>query len=161
RPYSLQSHTPQELERVICEQEPEKPSTIISRIEEVPMVEEGKRVTITPASVSAARAEQPDTLRRRLAGELDNIVPMALRKEPERRYSSVEVSSDDIRRHLENLPVIAHKDTLTYRTAKFVGRNKASVITAALGLVVSLALVGFAFSLYRHYNSAPDKVVDS
>src|SRR5262245_8204323 len=161
RPYRLRSHTAQELERVICEQEPEKPSTIVSCIEEVLMADDSREVAITPASVSNARAEQPDTLRRRLVGDLDNIVLMALRKESDRRYSSVEKFSDDIRRYLERLPVIAHKDTLTYRTGKFVGRNKASVITAALSLVVSLALVVFAFSPYRRYNSAPSNVVDS
>src|SRR5262245_35089982 len=148
RPYRLRTHTAQELERVICEQEPEKPSTIVSCIEEVLVADDSREVAITPASVSNARAEQPDTLRRRLIGDLDNIVLMALRKEPARRYSSVEKFSVDIRRHLEGLPVIAHKDTLTYRTGKFIGRNKASVITAGLSLVV-MALVVFAFSPYR------------
>src|SRR5450631_4934259 len=57
--------------------------------------------------------------RRRLAGDLDNIVLMALRKEPQRRYSSVAQFSEDIRRHLEGLPVVARKDTVGYRASKF------------------------------------------
>jgi non-specific serine/threonine protein kinase/serine/threonine-protein kinase len=75
----------------------------------------------------------------KLRGDLDNIVLMALRKEPERRYQSVEQFSEDIRRHLESLPVLARRDTLAYRTAKFVRRNTAA--TAAAALIV-LSLVG-------------------
>ena len=157
QPYRLESHTPQELERVICGQEPEKPSTIVNRVEEVPLADDGRQITITPGSVSEARGDQPDRLRHRLAGDLDNIVLTALRKEPGRRYSSVEQFSDDIRRHLEGVPVTAHKDTLTYRTAKFVRRNRAGVITAASSLMVILALIGFGFYSARRANlhSAP------
>ena len=76
---------------------------------------------------------------RRLRGDLDNIVLMALRKEPERRYPSVEQFSDDIRRHLEARPVLARRDTLAYRAGKFVRRNTAASVAAAL---VVLSLVG-------------------
>jgi eukaryotic-like serine/threonine-protein kinase len=75
----------------------------------------------------------------RLRGDLDNIVLMALRKEPERRYATVDQFSDDIRRHLEALPVLARRDTLAYRADKFVRRNTAASIAAAL---VVLSLVG-------------------
>src|SRR5439155_5397853 len=81
-------------------------------------------------------------LRHRLGGDLGTIVMMALRKEPGRRYSSVEQLSDDMRRHLEGLPVTARKATLFYRTAKFVRRNRASLITAASSFVVMLVLIG-------------------
>ena len=64
---------------------------------------------------------------------------MALRKEPERRYPSVEQFSDDIRRHLEARPVLARRDTLAYRADKFIRRNTAVSIAAAL---VVLSLVG-------------------
>ncbi|MBW4697806.1 MAG: serine/threonine-protein kinase [Aphanocapsa lilacina HA4352-LM1] len=77
--------------------------------------------------------------RRALQGDLDNIVLMALRKEPARRYGSVDQLVRDIERHLEGLPVAAREDTWRYRTGKFVGRNKAAV--AAAGLVV-LSLAG-------------------
>ena len=62
---------------------------------------------------------------------------MALRKEPDRRYQSVEQFSEDIRRHLEARPVLARKDTIGYRAAKFIRRNKAVVAAASL-LFVSL-----------------------
>ena len=64
---------------------------------------------------------------------------MALRKEPQRRYASVEQFAEDIRRHLEGRPVIARKDTFGYRAAKFVKRNKVGVAAATL---VALSLLG-------------------
>ncbi len=64
---------------------------------------------------------------------------MALRKEPERRYLSVEQFSEDIRRHLESRPVAARKDTLRYRAGKFMQRNRAASIAAAM---VLLSLLG-------------------
>ena len=63
-------------------------------------------------------ATEPAKLRRLLGGDLDNIVLMAMRKEPQRRYLSVEQFSEDIHRHLEGRPVVARKDTLGYRTEK-------------------------------------------
>lgn len=68
---------------------------------------------------------------------------MALRKEPERRYSSVEQFSDDIRRHLVDLPVLARQDTLGYRADKFVRRHAGGVAAAAGVTVLIAALVGF------------------
>lgn len=73
-----------------------------------------------------------------LRGDLDNIVLMAIRQEPSRRYSSVGQFSEDIRRHLVGRPVIARKDTWSYRGSKFIKRNKVAVIAAAF---VMLSLV--------------------
>ena len=78
-------------------------------------------------------------LRRLLAGDLDDIVLMALRKEPSRRYGSVEQFSEDIRRHLAGLPVIARKGSWRYRSGKFVVRHKVGV---AAGFVILLAVAG-------------------
>ena len=96
-------------------------------------------------AVLEAAPESPSTVNRRLRGDLDNIVLKALRKEPERRYASVEQFSEDIRRHLEGLPVIARPDTLAYRGSKFVRRHKWAVIAA--GLVVLALLGGMAATL--------------
>lgn len=74
-----------------------------------------------------------------LKGDLDNIVLMALRKEPERRYKSVEAFADDIERHLKALPVAARPNTLKYRASKFVSRHKVGVLTASL---ILLSLIG-------------------
>ncbi|HVG39648.1 MAG TPA: protein kinase [Pyrinomonadaceae bacterium] len=106
RPYRLRSRTPQELARAVCEQEPERPSVAINAIE-VLTVNEAEVVEITPDSVSRVRDGSLDKLRRQLSGSLDNIVLKALRKEPQRRYQTVELLADDIRRYLDGLPVSA------------------------------------------------------
>src|SRR5207249_4577047 len=108
RPYKLKHQTPAEVERAICEQEPEKPSTAVNRVE-TENLPDGTTVSRTPESVSASREGPPEKLRRRLSGDLDNIVLMALQKEPQRRYLSVEEFSDDILRHLRHEPVKARR----------------------------------------------------
>jgi non-specific serine/threonine protein kinase/serine/threonine-protein kinase len=92
---------------------------------------------------------KPSTSNRRLRGDLDNIVLRALRKEPERRYASVEQFSEDIRKHLEGLPVSARPDTLAYRGSKFVRRHKWAVMAA--GLAVLALLGGMAATLREAY----------
>lgn len=140
RPYRSGDKPPHEFERAISEEEPTKPSTVVGRVKVVARRGGGEPAdTITPESVSTARGTQPDKLRRRLAGDLDNIVLMAMRKEPRRRYASVGQFSEDIRRHLEGLPVTARKTTFKYRATKFVRRNRVGVAAAAL---VVLSLVG-------------------
>ena len=134
RPYKLSGDSPDEIRQAVCEQEPEKPSITLTRLDQ----ETAKpRKFPTAESVAALRATVPEKLRRQLAGDLDNIVMKALRKEPQRRYSSAEQLSDDLRRYLEGLPVTAHPDTQAYRTGKFVRRHKLGVAAAAL-LVLSL-----------------------
>jgi len=97
---------------------------------------EGKRAN--DFALSAVREGSPEKLSKRLRGDLDNIVLMALRKEPQRRYISVEQFAQDIQRHLDRLPVIARKDTFLYRASKFVTRHKAGV-TAAIVVASALA----------------------
>jgi serine/threonine protein kinase len=116
RPHEFKTASPAEIERAICETEPAKPSDAVSF-----------------ETVSAGK------MQKQLAGDLDNIVLMAMRKEPERRYQSVEQFSEDIRRHLDGLPVTARADTFTYRAGKFVRRHRFVVAAAAL---VALSLLG-------------------
>ena len=78
-------------------------------------------------------------MRRRLAGDLDNIVLKALRKEPQQRYGSVEEFSADVRRHLERLPITASPASFGYRAGKFIARHKIAVTAAA---VMLLAILG-------------------
>lgn len=78
---------------------------------------------------------------------------MALRKESERRYLSVEEFSEDIRRHLEGQPIIARKDALYYRSTKFIKRNKATFVAVALTAVI-LVIVAIALSLF----TAPSQI---
>ncbi len=107
--------------------------------------------TVERASARVARepleslpiAEPSEADRRRigrgLRGDLDNILRMALRREPERRYGSVAAFADDLRRHLSGRPVRARADTFGYRLGKFVRRQRVAVAAAAL---ILLTLIG-------------------
>lgn len=90
------------------------------------------------AAVLGQQPERPSAIAR-IHRDLDSIVLMSLRKEPDRRYASAEQLSEDVRRHLDGLPVIARKDTLGYRARKFLGRHRTVAAAAALLL---LSLVG-------------------
>ena len=136
-PYPVRGRSAHEVVRAITETEPVKPSLAIDRIE-ADSGADGQPITLTPELVSGSRDGEPEILRRRLSGDLDNIVLKALRKEPDRRYPSVDQFSEDIRRHLEDLPVMARQDTLSYRTGKFVLRHKAGVLAAVL---ISVTLI--------------------
>jgi tetratricopeptide (TPR) repeat protein len=92
---------------------------------------------------------RPSTVVRELRGDLDNILMMALRKEPSRRYVSVDQFAQDIRRHLEHLPVLARKDTAAYRVSKFIARHKAGVAVAALVMVTLLSALGVTLRQVR------------
>jgi serine/threonine protein kinase len=127
RPYRTVTSSPAEMERVVCEEEPDRPSEVVMR-----EATEGENGTGKTDSVSGTREGTPDRLRRRLQGDLDNILLLALRKDPQRRYASAEQLSQDIDRHLVNLPIIARPDTASYRVGKFVARHKAGVTAAAL-----------------------------
>src|SRR5262249_55002055 len=131
RPYRITGNSPVEIIRAICEQEPARPSAAVARVETIRAGDSDTRVAVTPESVSKARGSQPDKLKRQLEGDLDNIVLKAMRKEPQRRYASAEQFSEDIRRYLLGRTVIARKDTLGYRSGKFVRRHKAGVAAAA------------------------------
>ncbi len=86
----------------------------------------------------------------KLDPDLDNILAKALRPESERRYASVGQFSEDIRRYLEGLPVIARKDTFAYRTSKFVGRHKIGLaVTAAVALLLVGATIVATWEAHR------------
>lgn len=139
RPYRLKDQSLREIERAICEVEPEKPSTVVTQRSDISSSEGTTQTGLTPELVSQTREGRPEKLRRRLLGDLDNVVLMALRKEPQRRYASAEQFSQDIRRHLEGLPVTARPATLRYRASKFVRRHTAGVAAAAGVLLILLA----------------------
>ncbi len=143
RPYRCDFRMPEEVRQVICEQQPEKPSVAVGCFEKA-RAADGTPRRPTPEAVSRMRDSDPRTLRHHLAGDLDTIVLRALHKEPERRFSSVEQLSEDIRRHLEGLPVRARGDTVLYRSAKFVRRHAWGVATAAL---VTALILGFAVTM--------------
>ena len=140
RPYHVSSTAPHEIIKAICDTDPEKPSTAVTRFEK----SNDSNDVVSPVKVREQKGPDPkrEKLRRVLSGDLDNIVLKALRKEPERRYETVEQFSEDVRRHLEHLPVIARKDTPGYRASKFVMRHKASVgATVAVAFTLIAALL--------------------
>ena len=84
-----------------------------------------------------------------LRGDLDNIILMALRKEPERRYTSVQDFSDDISKYLTGLPISARPNTFKYRTGKFIQRNKLVFITTTFIIVAIILGMTISFIQYR------------
>ena len=147
RPYQLPSRVLHEIVQVICRENPEKPSTVVTNASADELADDAEPQT--PEKVSQARATTAERLRRRLSGDLDNIVLMAMRKEPHRRYGSVEQLSEDLQRHLAHHPVRARPDTLTYRAATFVRRHRLSV--AAVTVIV-LLLMGFSVATVLQAN---------
>ncbi len=145
RPYEFDSYTPIEIERVLRDAEPLKPSTAFTRPVSGPHA-----VSLTPFERLAARRSTAARLRRQLAGDLDNIVLKALAKDLDERYSSVEHLGDDIERYLAGRPVEARPATRRYRLRKFAGRHRLGVaLGAALALTVVAAGVGLALESAR------------
>src|SRR4029078_1432813 len=122
RPYELRSQSLQDIERVVCASTPPPPSHVLR----------------------ARRRGRPPR-------DLDNIVLMAMRKEPERRYASAQELADDVRRCLEHRPVVARGDTLGYRVSSFVRRNIGAVAAAA---VIGLSLLGGAIATTWQWRQA-------
>src|SRR5687767_3349944 len=105
RPYRLVNRAPHEIARVICEEAPAPPSIIITRTDDLlPSLYTGDEAS-TLKRLFNSRSSTLESLRRALAGDLDNIVMQALRKEPEWRYQTAADLRDDITRFLEGRPV--------------------------------------------------------
>jgi serine/threonine-protein kinase len=141
RPFESSSRSPAAWERLIHETTPEPPSTRVGRA----------AAAHDSRSIATSLRSTPAGARRALRGDLDRIVLMALRKEPDRRYSSVQEFSADIERHLAGLPVRARADSLGYRSSKFVQRNRVAV---AASVVVLAALLLGLYSARRSARSA-------
>ena len=121
RPYEVPADSLEAIVQAVCQTEPTTPSKAVT----------GRTDTTLPAAALPSASE--------LRGDLDTIVLKALRKEPERRYRTAHELSEDLRRHLEGLPVTARADTLGYRTGKFVHRHRTAVAAAVL-LAASLVV---------------------
>ncbi len=142
RPYKFKTRLQQEIMRIVCEESPERPSTVVSRVDEEP-VGEGKTRRVDPSTVAETRDGDLERLRRRLRGDIDDIVLKAMEKAPARRYSSAEQFSEDIGRHLTGEPVIARPPSVLYRAGKFVQRNRGKVAAAAaVSVTLFLGVIG-------------------
>jgi eukaryotic-like serine/threonine-protein kinase len=136
-PFRGQTQSPDEILRATRDTEPPRPSTA-ARWEQNAGTAGSEKDRI---AFHATHEDSPHKLSKRLRGDLDNIVLMALRKEPPRRYASAEHFAEDIRRHLGSLPVRARPDTFRYRASKFVARHRKGVLVAAGVAAILVALM--------------------
>ena len=129
-PFVIPSMRMTDIERAICEKDPPLASHV---------------VTGTAANEAVlARITGTNRLRRLLTGDLDNIICMAMQKDPRRRYASVQQMASDIQRYLDGMPVIARRDTLSYRSMKFMRRHWLP-LSAGVGMVA--LVVAFATTM--------------
>lgn len=126
-----------EMLRIIREEEPPRPSTRLSTIEELP-------------TIAANRGLEPHKLNGLVRGELDWIVMKALEKDRKRRYETANAFAKDLQRYLADEPVQACPPSVSYRLTKFIRRNKASVIAVAVTvLALIVGMLGTTFGLFR------------
>ena len=140
RPYDILDRTQQEIEKAVCEHEPEKPSVVVNHpvVDRLP---DGSVRTSSPESVSRVREASMNKLRRVLKGDVDAIVLKTLSKAPHRRYGSVDKLVGDLDAFLENRPVQALPPRALDVLAKFCRRHRWGVLGVAgmvLGLLVAL-----------------------
>ncbi len=134
RPFQLVGTSLTDMERIICEQEALPPSAMVARVHaESPEL---------MADLAAHRATTAARLEKQLRGDLDNIIGMAMRKDPERRYASAEQLAADLEHHLTGQPVLATSDTWLYRTRKFIKRHAWSVAAGIVTVITTRRLLG-------------------
>lgn len=151
-PYAIKTTEIREIERAICDLEPERPSTAVVRTEAV--APDGKTRNVDPTELARVRDGPPSKLRSRLRGDLDNVLLKALDKSPKRRYQSAAELAEDLRRHMANQTVLARAPSVGYRAGKFVRRN-APLVGAGCALVLALASgFGVSMEMYRRAESA-------
>ncbi|MFZ1281545.1 MAG: serine/threonine-protein kinase, partial [Ignavibacteriaceae bacterium] len=122
QPYKITNSSPAAISKIITEEKIIKPS---------------ERIIQSSNISSTDQFINPIKLSTHLKGDLDNIILKAMHKDPLKRYVSVEQFSEDIRRHLIGLPVIAQKDSAGYRLSKFILRHKAGFVSS-VGFIVFL-----------------------
>lgn len=141
RPFEFTHKGFDEIRRAIETVEPARPSTISTQMmKHSPLASDNK-------GVNNSRAFRASQLRGQLKGDLDTIVLTALRKEPERRYKSIEALTADIEKHLDGLPIAARPSTFRYRAGKFVKRNR--LLVAASLLVLASLITGSAVAVWQ------------
>ena len=132
-PMDLHRAGHEEMRRVIREQEPPRPSTRLSTLQEVDLT-----------GIAAGRHVEPGKLAAIVRGDLDWIVMKALEKDRTRRYETANGLAMDIQRHLASEPVLARPPSVGYQVQKFVRRNRLAVFSSA---AVALALfIGIVLS---------------
>ncbi len=129
-----------EMQRIICQEEPDKPSTKLTTL--------GEKLT----DIAEHRDSAPDVLAKAVRGDLDWIVMKSIEKDRSRRYETADDFAGDIQRHLNDEPVLARPPEFIYRLRKFVRRHRlqtAAVLMLAL-LAVAVVISLSIWSQYRH-----------
>lgn len=137
KPFQFVGSRLTDMERIICEQEPPAPSSMVQRTAQ----ESPEQLDDIVACRSTTRAR----LHKELRGDIDAIILMAMRKDAGRRYTSAEQLSADLGRHLSGQPVLATSDTWIYRTRKFVARHTLAVAISAAGVLTLAAFAAITF----------------
>jgi serine/threonine protein kinase len=137
RPYHLRSRIFHEIVRVVCEQPPTRPSTVITQPVET-RTADGKAGTLPPETSGRLRQASLSELKRELSGDLDNIVLKALNKDESQRYRSADGLKEDLNRHGAGLRVSAKGISPLYLARRFLTRHRWWVV-AALALSIGLA----------------------
>ncbi len=136
-----------EINRVIREEDPPPPSTRLSRME-----------MHTARSVAESRSSSAQSVQQQVAGDLDWIILKGLEKSPDRRYSSAAELQADIRRHLNDEPVVARPPSRGYKLAKFYRRNRlatnAAIVILGLGIAFTVTTTLQSRSLARALEQA-------
>jgi serine/threonine-protein kinase len=130
RPYEVRGRSPAEVERIICDAKPPRPSTVA-----------------------------PEKSRRSLSGDLDLIVMQALNKDPVRRYSSASALRDDLRRYRAGLPIHARPESRAYRLRKFVRRNRSIAAALSMTAIALLGATAFSTLQMREAQRQRDEAV--
>ncbi len=157
RPFETKEGDLKEIYKAVLENEPPPPSVVISDFGFRTSDSESKTVPMTGRTGNQDRETNSQSQIRnpQLKGDLDNIVLKALRKEPERRYSSAENFAEDVHRHQRGLPVTARPNTFSYRAEKFFKRNRVGVIA---GILVVLAIIaGIVATLWQSRIAAAER----
>jgi len=167
RPYPTRAGGTHDLIRSVLESDPPRPSTAVAGTVRASVAKEEARSETVAASAGAHRTTLPappsgsvEALRRRLSGDLDNIVLKAINKEPTRRYVSVAHVAEDIRAFLDGRPVSALAATWSYRTGKFVRRNRLAVgagVLAILTLVAGLVATSWQAAIAQRERAAAER----
>lgn len=132
RPYLFDRGSMQEMVRVICEQEPTRPTQALR---------ERLQHSVGLTALEATRATPLSKLQRQFAGDLESILMKTLRKEPDQRFGSVQAFADDLKRYLAGEPVSSRAGSFGYVLKKFVRRHKGAV---AAFLVIAMLLTAFS-----------------
>ena len=157
KPYRVTSWLPHELEKAICEVEPERPSTAVFRDPAKEDTQSRLDSPLAPSEVAERRQTTPSGLARALRGDLDTLLQAALRKNPDHRYPSVEALSQDIHAFLDGRPLAARRSSRFYALRKFVRRHRFGVVAAALLTVLLFGFVGALMVQARQIRAERDK----